>query len=328
VTTATVSGTVVDHTGQPIIATVTVAMYPKGVEQDASLDRLTLSRVLALPQVGVITPAFTVTDVPPGEYTLMARTGSAGSPSNPESPTGPPTLWNLTDLTIDGRDQTNLILQLHPGMKISGSIVFEGPSLPASGDFGRTEVSIVAARPSVGIAATASAAIAPDGTLRFSGVVPGTYRLKVTPPPAPAGRRWILKSALLNGRDLADVWLDVRPGQDLNGLVVRLTDRESEIEGTVVDGSGQPVTRYSIVVFTVDRSLWLPNARTIRSTMPAADGKFRVAGLPAGNYAMAAAEDVDASDLADPAFLSQLLRLAVRITLSDGEKKTQNLRIR
>ena len=80
-------------------------------------------------------------------------------------------------------------------------------------------------------------------------------------------------------------------------------------------------------MFTVDRSLWLPHARRIRSTTPATDGSFSVAGLPAGEYAIAAAEDVEASDLADPAFLSQLLASAYRVTLAEAEKKTQNLRI-
>jgi hypothetical protein len=36
---------------------------------------------------------------------------------------------------------------------------------------------------------------------------------------------------------------------------------------------------------------------------------------------------VAASDLADPVFLSALLASAHRITLAEGERKTQNLRI-
>ena len=43
--------------------------------------------------------------------------------------------------------------------------------------------------------------------------------------------------------------------------------------------------------------------------------------------AIAAAENVEASDLADPAFLSQLLTAAYKATLAEGERKTQDLRV-
>ena len=88
------------------------------------------------------------------------------------------------------------------------------------------------------------------------------------------------------------------------------------------------MTRYSIVVFTVERSLWLPNARRIKLAQPATDGSFSISGLPAGNYAIVAAEDVEAADLADHAFLSLLLESAYKLTLSEGERKLQDLKVR
>jgi hypothetical protein len=124
------------------------------------------------------------------------------------------------------------------------------------------------------------------------------------------------------------VLIDVKPGTELNGLVITYTDRAGEISGTLVDASNRPVTRYSIVLMTVDKSLWLPNARRIRSAAPATNGSFSIGGLPAGDYAIAAVEDVEAADLADPALLSQLLAASVKITVAEGEKKTQNLRTR
>lgn len=105
--------------------------------------------------------------------------------------------------------------------------------------------------------------------------------------------------------------------------MITYTDRAAEIAGTLVDAGGIPVTRYSIVVMTVDKSMWLPNARRIRSTAPATNGSFNIGGLPAGEYAIAAVEDVEALDLADPVFLSQLLTASVKIAVAEGEKKTQ-----
>ena len=165
------------------------------------------------------------------------------------------------------------------------------------------------------------------GASGFAGIPPGTYALASTPPAATGTARWVLKSAMLNGRDLADVPLDVKAGGEVvDGLVITFTDRAAEIAGQLVDSGGRPVTRYSIVVFAVDRSYWRPNARRVRATQPATDGSFVVSGLPPGDYAIAAAEDVEAADLADPAFLSQFLASSVKLTLGEGEKKRQDLR--
>ena len=54
---------------------------------------------------------------------------------------------------------------------------------------------------------------------------------------------------------------------------------------------------------------------------------FAVAGLPAGDYAIAAVSNADASDLADPAFLARLLPSAYKFALTDGEKKKQDLSV-
>ena len=59
----------------------------------------------------------------------------------------------------------------------------------------------------------------------------------------------------------------------------------------------------------------------------ATDGSSAVPGLPAGEYAIAATEDVDETDLADVGFLTKLLATAYKVTLADGEQKRQDLRI-
>jgi hypothetical protein len=139
-------------------------------------------------------------------------------------------------------------------------------------------------------------------------------------------RRWRRsRRSCLNGHDLADGAFEVKPGHDVAGPVVTFTDHAGGISGRLVDAAGRPNTRYSIVVFPADRALWQPESRRIRSVPPATDGSFAVPGLPAGQYAIAAA--ADASDLSDATFLTQLLASAVTVTLADGEQKRQDLRI-
>jgi len=52
---------------------------------------------------------------------------------------------------------------------------------------------------------------------------------------------------------------------------------------------------------------------------------FTITDLPAGEYLIAALTDVEPADLADPAFLSQIVPAAIPVTLREGEKKTQDL---
>jgi hypothetical protein len=232
------------------------------------------------------------------------------------------------DVTVDGSDRTDLVLRMLPGVAIAGRIAFERTSLTPPADLTATQMLLVAANPLLGAASTSRAVVTPDGGFRFRSIAPGSYTLQASPPAATAGARWTLKSAVVSGRDLADLPLLIGAGgDDLAGMVVTFTDRAAEISGRLIDAGNQPVTRYSIVVITTDRSFWLPNARRIRSVQPATDGSFTVAGLPAGDYGVAAMEEIDAAELADPAFLSRLLESAFRVTLAEGERKRQDLRV-
>jgi hypothetical protein len=66
---------------------------------------------------------------------------------------------------------------------------------------------------------------------------------------------------------------------------------------------------------------------TISRTRSSPDGRFRFTGLPPGDYFVAALTEIDQRDLGDTSFLEQISASALRITLTDGEKKTQDLRL-
>jgi hypothetical protein len=51
-------------------------------------------------------------------------------------------------------------------------------------------------------------------------------------------------------------------------------------------------------------------------------------GLLPGEYLVAAIEDADIPELADPAFFEAVARFATRVTLAAGQASTQNLVVR
>ena len=114
---------------------------------------------------------------------------------------------------------------------------------------------------------------------------------------------------------------------DVGDIVVTVSDRSSELSGRVQDAAGQPMTEVYIVVFSADRTHWAPPSRRIASKRPGSDGRYVVANLPPGAYLVAAVTDVEPNQWFDPAYLQELAPAAIKVTIGDGEKKVQDLKV-
>jgi hypothetical protein len=107
---------------------------------------------------------------------------------------------------------------------------------------------------------------------------------------------------------------------------VIFTDRISTVAGTVRDARGGAAANLTIIVFADDERLWYPQSRHVDAARTDANGSYKIAGLPPGRYLAIAVEDVEQGEWFDPAFLDQIKAGAVRLTLAEGEQKTQDFR--
>lgn len=321
VPTARVDGTVTGPDGQPMSG---VQVFATMISVAGSME---LFRVDALGTARSDAQGrFTFPAVPPGQYLLSAQAPARGGSAAGGPSAGP--LWGMADLPINGSDQA-VTFAMQPGMTVSGRVVFDGTTLarPDSAVNVRVTLSAVQIGPGVTMGAPV-AAVNADGTFAITGAAPGRFRLTTQNVSTAAMAGWSLRSAMVGGVDSLDVPLDIRPGQNIDDAVLTFTDHPAELSGTLLAPSGVPTSDYFVIVFAADRAFWVPPFRRVVMTRPTNVGRYLVRNLPPGAYCIAALTDVAQGEWLDPAFLEPLVAASVRVTIGEGEKKAQDLRIR
>jgi hypothetical protein len=297
---------------------------------------------------------FTLTGVKPGRYTLSVR-ATIKAANEPASAAQANVMgealamfgvggthWASEEVTVAGRDVTDLTLVLKPSLTITGKVIYEASTLKAPEDMTTVRLAVTAVNDEPASAVTtmlqsmfggSAVTVAADGTFVAKGLSPGKYRVilasgvfaAIAPTEQLGG--WTLKSVMAGGRDVADTGLEVK--DNVSNVIVTFTDRPSELTGTVFDQAGRVTPEFPIVVFSTDKAYWVGGSRRVTQARPASDGTFKVTGLPAGEYFVCAVTAVEQSELADPAFLEQLAASTykIKITMRAGEKTVQDLKL-
>jgi protocatechuate 3,4-dioxygenase beta subunit len=260
---------------------------------------------------------FTLTSVPPGEYVLHVLRVT-------RLPAGTDvTFVARAPLPVGDRDIDDLVVPLSAGPRVSGRIEFDGAAeRPPAESITGVRIALDPADGSrLAVPTLADETGRPDesGQFRTYGVPPGRYVLRISP--LPAG--WFLKSAMHQGRDIADVPFDLE-SRDVSGVVIALTDRPSAIAG-IVSGPQGPDASGVVLIYPADSAAWGTSPRRMRTARAAADGSYSVQALPPGEYFVAAVQEDRVGDWQDPEFLQALSRVAHTVRLVEGEQKTENL---
>ena len=106
-----------------------------------------------------------------------------------------------------------------------------------------------------------------------------------------------------------------------------VTDRVTTIGGTLTDDKDAPVADGTVIVFAADRSKWYDGSRFVKAARPDQKGRYRIKGVPPGDYLLAAVEYAEDGAWNDPEFLDPLRRDAEKVTLGDGDSLTQPLKL-
>ena len=278
---------------------------------------------------------FVFSSLAPGRYHVLAHTVTSlqmrvtaesrgagpGGPSEPLPPRSPPppVLWGRAIVEVGGQPTPDVTIVLQPGRTISGQVVYDGVAL-AGLSRPPVQVTAIAApdAPQGSIPRTPQATAEPDGRFTLTDVIPGRYMLRASGP---------VKSAIVNGADSLDFPFQVEEVRDIVNAVVTMSGELGELSGTVMQSSGTPATDYTVVIAPSDSRYWLPGARRVQLARPTSAGRFVFRGMPAGDYLVAAVTDIEPGGHYDPAFLKAMIAAAVRVSIADGGRHVQDIRV-
>jgi hypothetical protein len=259
---------------------------------------------------------FTISGLASGTYTLRAqRIGAPGDAPEIASATIP----------IEGVDVEDVHLVGAKPSTLSGRVVVDPAAIPSL-----PRPLMIAAQPASSIGFPAPppppAVVADDFTFQIK-APPGVLRLFVGGNLAQTASAWVVRAVRVNGQDVTDAGVEVKPNEDVGGVEVELTNRITTVMGGVTNGRGEAAKDYTAIVFVQDKEKWTSNARYPSSARPDQDGRFKITALPPGEYYIIAIDRVDPGQIGDPDFLESLRTRATSFSLREGETRTFDLRL-
>lgn len=333
-----------DIRGINLIADVVKTVHVRGVVPGASATSPIMAQGRLIPldpawppspvPIDPTTGKFDVSRVVPGPYILYVQQRPAAATSPADA------WWASLPLEIHEQDVEGLSIVPRPGIPLPGKVIVEGQSdtdgnSPAAGLF-------IGMRPDPLItqqAPSPSTRISNDGTFVLPGVIAGNYRMYVPPllnptnpqllsglPPLRANlANTYVKSIRVAGSDVLDGGVHLTPTEGMSMEIV-IGAHAGVIEGTVRRGA-DPASEITVGM--------LPNAVNARgfrtdmhrTTLTDASGKFRMSGLPPGDYKIFAWEDADKDAIMDLDFVRGYEDKGTRIAIGEGEFKQIDLQV-
>jgi hypothetical protein len=309
-----ISGTITDSTGRP------------GAGANLMLATAANNSIGASGRGAGSTAAdgsFTIGNVPPGDHFVQVGLQVSGD-------AGVVTEVANIPVGTTGDDVKGLQIVTSPGAIVHGRVEWDGRAPRAGGAESRLRITASAAdgRPAIigiigAVVPGASGLVGRDDSFRIGGLL-GTvlFAAEDIPP------QWTLKAVTVNGVDVTGVGTDVATlGADSRVRVV-LTDKVTELTGSVRTARGEAVAAAVVVVLPEDRVESSMAARHTRTARPDQNGVFRLRALPPGRYLVAAVDALEQGSEWDPAFQAMIRPVARRFSLVEGQMLSLDLELR
>ena len=252
VRTSRVSGSVLDATGAPLANGVVMLTSPDSIGG----PQAAFGAGNRIRQDG----SFTIPNVVPGSYTLTATSGGPGSFGR--GGTDVDIEMGSLPVAVAGKDLANITLVTSVCAKLTGTVtVGQGSAAkpPAAG------LQITAQPVSAGGRGQGArpARVDADGTFALTNLF-GPRLMRVNGLPADL----TLEAVIVAGADVTDKPVDFGPNQAIENAHIVLSDRVTQISGSVSNRDGTPSRDFTVVVLPEDDTKWVAPSRYLRSARP------------------------------------------------------------
>jgi hypothetical protein len=167
-----------------------------------------------------------------------------------------------------------------------------------------------------------------DGSFVLQGVPPGDFRVTFGPPGGmqvfSLPQDMYVKSIRFGNADVLDGGLHIR-GASRDQLEIVIGANAGRINGTVMNARREPLTGITVVAVpdAGDRS----SSDRYKQVASDASGRFRIQGLPPGNYSLFAFEDIEEGAWQDPEVIRSYESRGTSVRVRDGNDENVQLTV-
>jgi hypothetical protein len=253
----------------------------------------------------IVDPAtgrFEITAVAPGSYILVASQFAGGQVFSARAP---------IEIRA-GAPPEQVTLSLTPSAELAGNVSMEDGSAPPPG-------LVLHLFPLEGIfpGLRPEGKIATDGSIRLTGVSPGSWALSMQHLP----EGFWMKAVTLGDAQMPYGMLNLQSGS--TGPLSIVLSRSGAAVSGVVEANNQP--HAATVVLAPLAADLRRSPQAYRSISVSESGIFALKGVPPGKYRLFAFEGAVRGDLLDPEVLSNVKDMAQTISLAAGDTATLRL---
>ena len=331
---ARVSGVLMGATGPAASTQVRLVPAPGRADDDA---------LVVATATTAADGAFTLLGVPTGQYILKAAANPrGGAPINipPEAVanfppevlaamqsrmnTGGDSYFLQAPISVGDRDVTGLALAMRVGAKLSGRVVFDGAAQkPAAQQMQNVQVVFTPASGPANFT-NMQTRLTADASFTTGTYAPGLYSASLSGVPGP----WLLRSVTVAGRDAMTTGIEVGESE-LAEVELTFTDRPATLTGFARQETNGPLPSATVLLVSADYRAALNAGMSPRQqtaiVQPA--GAFTFGRLVAGDYYIVAVLDEAVPIDRDATFFEAVVRFGTRVTIAEGDTKSQELKI-